>query len=133
MVVVREHGMEDDPIERSSIRQGRPQARSRLLSPKAGETTCTWIWECTSGEFRWCPEQRETIVVLQGAVWILVDGQEPEELVAGTHAYYAAGTVSTWRVPDFVRMRITISAPATSDKGVPQCPPTRSGVGKPGA
>ena len=103
--------LEDDPINPAWILEGQPKARCTIWAESADRTTANWVWDCTSGSFRWYYDLDETIVVIDGAATIQVDGQEPVTLGVGDAAYYPAGTWATWTIDTYVRKQAVVRVP----------------------
>jgi uncharacterized cupin superfamily protein len=103
--------LEDDPIRPEDVLSGDPRARARTWAVSADGTTSHWMWECSAGSFRWWFGFDETVTILEGAVRVQVDGEEPVDLAVGDAAYFPAGRWSTWTVEDYVRKQAVLRVP----------------------
>ncbi|MDA9397636.1 cupin domain-containing protein [Bradyrhizobium sp. CCBAU 45389] len=91
------------PIEPSWIIEGRPEARSHLLSKSAFKTWWTMIWSCTQGKFNWHYYFDETVVILEGSIMLEVDGAPPTRYGAGDVILFRTGSRAKWHVEDCVK------------------------------
>lgn len=91
------------PIPKKWILEGKPEARSAVLSRSPDNAAVTVVWETTKGVFRWHFQIDETINVLDGEVFVTDQDHREHRLGPGDVAYFPAGTWSTWRVPDHLR------------------------------
>lgn len=91
------------PIEPSWILSGNPQARVAGHSKAADRCASTAMWDCTAGSFRWYFAEDETVVILEGEVFITAADGTQKLLRAGDVGYFKAGTWATWRVDHYVR------------------------------
>jgi uncharacterized cupin superfamily protein len=65
------------PIEPSWIIEGKPDARSFVLSKSADGTASTIVWECSEGKFNWYYDFDETILILEGSIVLESDTMPP--------------------------------------------------------
>ncbi|UWU73945.1 cupin domain-containing protein [Bradyrhizobium huanghuaihaiense] len=91
------------PIEPSWIIEGRPEARSHLLSKSAFKTWWTMIWSCTEGKFNWHYDFDETVVILEGSIMLEVDGAAPTRYGAGDVILFRTGSHAKWHVEERVK------------------------------
>ncbi|MCJ8508023.1 cupin domain-containing protein [Rhizobium lemnae] len=95
--------MVSSPIEPSWILSGNPQARVAYQSIAADKCASTAMWDCTAGSFRWFFAEDETVVILEGEVFITAADGTQKLLRAGDVGYFTAGTWATWRIDHYVR------------------------------
>ena len=95
--------LKSSPIEPSWILSGNPQARVAYQSIAADKLASTAMWDCTAGSFRWFFPEDETVVILEGDVFITAADGTQKLLRAGDVGYFQAGTWATWRVDNYVR------------------------------
>jgi uncharacterized cupin superfamily protein len=101
----------DDPIDPACVLEGEPRARAKTWAESADGTTCSWLWDCTAGSFRWWFGFDETVSIVEGSVRVEVDGEEPMVLGVGDAAYFPAGHWSTWTVENYVRKHAVLRVP----------------------
>jgi uncharacterized protein len=95
--------LEHNPIEPSWILAGSPFARLANHSKSSDDASCTAVWDCTAGEFRWYFHWDETVFILEGDVRVTSASGNVVILKAGDIAYFRAGTWSTWKIDRYVR------------------------------
>lgn len=95
--------LQPSPIEPGWILSGNPQARVTYHSKAADKLAATAMWDCTAGSFRWFFREDETVVILEGDVFITAEDGTQRLLRAGDVGYFKAGTWATWRVDNYVR------------------------------
>lgn len=93
----------DAPIARDWIVSGTPRARAGLHSPSLDGRASTNIWDCTAGSFWWTFHDEETVVILEGSVWVTMETGQSRELKPGDIAYFALGTKALWEIDTYVR------------------------------
>ncbi|KQZ50574.1 hypothetical protein ASD54_10115 [Rhizobium sp. Root149] len=101
-----EHLVKDlvsSPIEPSWILSGSPEARVAYHSNATDKCACTAMWDCTAGSFRWFFGEDETVVILEGDVFVIAEDGTQKLLKAGDVGYFKAGTWATWKVERYVR------------------------------
>lgn len=91
------------PIEPSWVLTGEPQARVAQHSCTEDKCSVTAMWDCTAGSFRWFFGDDETVVILEGEVFITAEDGTQRLLRAGDIGYFKAGTWATWRIDSYVR------------------------------
>jgi uncharacterized cupin superfamily protein len=96
-------GLKPAPIEPSWILDGQPLARVVPHSTTADKCSATAIWDCTAGSFRWFFGDDETVVILDGEVFITAEDGTERLLRTGDIGYFKAGTWATWRIDRYVR------------------------------
>ncbi len=93
----------DAPIRVEWVRSGAPRARMGEVARSADGTAVCVVWDCTAGEFEWRFGVDETVHILAGEV-VVRDGDGAERrLIAGDIGFFPYGSVSTWRVEEYVR------------------------------
>lgn len=91
------------PIEPSWILAGTPEARVAQHSCTEDKCSVTAMWDCTAGTFRWFFGDDETVVIVEGEVFITAEDGTQRLLKAGDIGYFKAGTWATWRIDTYVR------------------------------
>ena len=95
--------LQSAPISPDWILSGSPEARSTLLAKSEDRTSYTMVWECSPGSFRWQYIEDETIVILEGEVFISVGRTGERQLRPGDVAFFPAGSSCVWRVTKRVK------------------------------
>ena len=103
--------LDNSPIRSEWILDGKPIARSKLISASDDCTTSSYIWECTAGRFNWHYDAEETIYVLEGSVVIKDQVGMTHRLSAGDTIFLPCGAVVEWQVGEYVRKVAFIRAP----------------------
>jgi uncharacterized cupin superfamily protein len=101
----------DDPIKPEWVLDGDPRARAVTWAVSPDQTTSHWLWECSSGSFRWWFGFDETVTIVEGEVHVEIEGQPVMHLGVGDSAYFPAGRWSTWTVPEYVRKQAVLRTP----------------------
>ena len=91
------------PIEPTWIIEGRPDARSCMLSHSADGLASTMVWECSAGKFNWYYDFDETIMILEGSIMLENDGMRPTRYSAGDVIFFRHGAHAKWHVEGRVR------------------------------
>jgi uncharacterized cupin superfamily protein len=91
------------PITAAWILDGAPEARNKELAKSRDGTSYIMVWECTPGRFNWHYTQDETVVIVDGQVFITGESGEERCLGPGDMAFFPAGSRATWRVTRRVR------------------------------
>jgi uncharacterized cupin superfamily protein len=91
------------------IREGKPVAHlSELMRARDGGL---WVglWECSAGVFEWHFGSDELVQVLEGELYVRLEGGPERALKPGDVTYFNAGDNTVWRVPrrvkNFVALR----------------------------
>jgi len=92
-----------DPIPQEWISSGTPIARSKTLVRSRDWTSSVVVWDCTAGSFRWHYSQDETILVISGEAFLLLENGEERRFGAGELGFFPAGTTCSWRVAHNIR------------------------------
>ena len=104
------------PIKPAWILAGEPQARAAQQSAASDRCASTAMWDCTAGTFRWYFGEDETVVILEGDVFVTAEDGTERLLKAGDVGYFRAGTWAVWHVDHYVRkiafMRLPLDAPS---------------------
>lgn len=91
------------PITAAWVIEGKPLARSKILSMSEDQTACTIVWDCSKGKFNWYYDFDETVHIIEGSVTI-EDGHSPlKKLGPGDVAFFPAGSHAVWTVDKYVR------------------------------
>lgn len=106
-LIETDHSDVDDlkpcPIAPSWIIEGKPQARSRLLSTSACYTASTLIWSCTEGRFNWYYDLDETIMILEGSIVLESADLPPKRYGVGDVIFFRKGAHARWHVENYVK------------------------------
>ena len=103
--------LDNSPIRSEWILDGKPIARSKLISASDDCTTSSYIWECTAGRFNWHYDAEETIYVLEGSVVIKDQVGMTHRLSAGDTIFLPCGAVVEWHIDEYVRKVAFIRSP----------------------
>jgi uncharacterized cupin superfamily protein len=95
-------GLVAKPISPDWVLEGTPETRSKELSRSRDRTAYTMVWDCTAGRFNWHYSKDETLVVLDGEAFVTDAGGTERRIGPGDVVYFAAGTSSAWRVPNYI-------------------------------
>jgi uncharacterized cupin superfamily protein len=91
------------PIEPSWIIEGKPEARSFVLSNSADGMASTIVWECSEGRFNWYYDFDETILILEGSIVLESNTMPPTRYGPGDTIFFRDGDHVRWHVEDRVR------------------------------
>ena len=91
------------PIEPSWIIEGKPDARSCMLSHSADGLASTMVWECSAGKFNWYYDFDETVLILEGSILLESDTMPPKRYAAGDVIFFKDGAHARWHIEDRVR------------------------------
>ena len=95
--------LQPSPITAGWIIEGKPLARSKILSTSEDQTACTIVWDCSKGKFNWYYDFDETVHIVEGSVTI-EDGHSPKKkLGPGDVVFFPAGSHAVWTVDKYVR------------------------------
>jgi uncharacterized cupin superfamily protein len=103
--------LDNSPIRPEWIIDGKPIARSKLISASDDCTTSSYIWECTAGRFNWHYDAEETIYVLEGSCVIKDQIGMTHRLSAGDTIFLPVGAVTEWHVDNYIRKVAFIRSP----------------------
>jgi uncharacterized cupin superfamily protein len=95
--------LQSSPINPDWIISGKPQARSLEQSRTKDRASCTAVWDCTAGQFRWFFGWDETVYILEGSVTVATEDGGLSILRQGDIGYFKAGTWATWHVETYVK------------------------------
>jgi uncharacterized cupin superfamily protein len=95
--------LEPEPIPHEWILSGTPNARGKMLVRSRDYTESVVVWECTAGSFRWHYSQDETLMVISGDAYLLLENGEERRFGPGDLGFFHAGTTCTWRVANNIR------------------------------
>jgi uncharacterized protein len=91
------------PIEPSWVIEGRPEARSCVLSQSADGLASTIVWECSEGRFNWYYDFDETILILEGSIVLESDTMPATRYAAGDVVFFRDGAHARWHVEGRVK------------------------------
>jgi uncharacterized cupin superfamily protein len=92
-----------EPIPQEWIISGTPVARGKMLVRSKDYTESVVVWDCTAGSFRWHYSQDETLLVISGDAFLLLENGSERRFGPGDLGFFHAGTTCTWRVADNIR------------------------------
>lgn len=92
-----------EPIPQEWILSGTPVARGKMLVRSRDYTESVVVWDCTAGSFRWHYSQDETLLVISGEAFLLLEDGQERRFGPGDIGFFHAGTTCTWRVADNIR------------------------------
>jgi len=95
--------LDPEPIPQEWILSGAPVSRCKNLVRSRDWTSTVVVWDCTSGRFRWHYSQDETILVISGEAFLLLENGDERRFGAGDVGFFPAGTTCTWRVAENIR------------------------------
>lgn len=95
--------LQSSPINPDWIIVGVPVARSCEQSRTDDRASCTAVWDCTSGQFRWFFGWDETVYIVEGSVTVATEDGGLHVLHEGDIGYFKAGTWATWNVETYVK------------------------------
>ena len=95
--------LQSSPINPDWIIAGAPKARSVEQSRTDDRASCTAVWDCTAGQFRWYFGWDETVYILEGSVTVASADGGLHVLRQGDIGYFKAGTWATWHVETYVK------------------------------
>jgi uncharacterized protein len=91
------------PIEPSWVIEGKPEARSCVLSHSADGLASTMVWQCTDGKFNWFYDFDETILILEGSIVLENDAMRPTRYGPGDVVFFKDGAHAKWHVEGHVK------------------------------
>ena len=91
-----------EPIPQEWVLSGTPVARSKNLVRSRDWTSTVVVWDCTAGRFHWHYSQDETILVISGEAFLLLENGDERRFGPGDVGFFPAGTTCTWRVADYI-------------------------------
>jgi len=103
--------LDNTPIRPEWILQGKPIARSKLISSSSDCASSSFIWDCTAGRFNWHYEAEETVYFLEGNVVIKDNNGITHRLGAGDTIFFPRGAVAEWHVENYIRKVAFIRSP----------------------
>lgn len=86
---------------------GKPNFRATEFFKSSDGKTSSGIFECDASSFEWHYSHDEAIYILEGGVELEYLGKK-FNLQAGDSAFFRAGTVARWKVPQHVRKTWTL-------------------------
>jgi len=91
------------PIDASWILADQPEATCTIVARSQDRTSFVAVWECTPGRFNWHYVEDETVVLLEGEVFITDHSGRERRLGPGDTGFFPAGTSCMWRITERVR------------------------------
>jgi len=91
------------PIRPHWILEGTPEAKCKNLSIGTRGWATTDHWSCTAGKFHWHYGWDESVLFLEGEVFITDENGQTYHGVPGITLFFPAGTSATWHVPHYIR------------------------------
>ena len=95
--------LDPEPLPQEWILNGTPVARSKILVRSRDWTSSVVVWDCTAGSFTWHYGQDETIFVISGEAFLLLEDGSERRFGPGEVGFFPAGTTCTWRVAESIR------------------------------
>ena len=95
--------LDPEPLPSEWILSGTPVARSKILVRSRDWTSSVVVWDCTAGSFTWHYSQDETIFVISGEAFLLLENGSERRFGPGEVGFFPAGTTCTWRVAQSIR------------------------------
>lgn len=95
--------LEPAPIRPEWILEGRPEARCERISVGTRGGADMSHWSCTAGRFRWRFGWDESVLFLEGEVFIRDDSGNTCHGVPGVTMFFPAGSSAVWEVPRYIR------------------------------
>jgi uncharacterized cupin superfamily protein len=95
--------LDPEPLPQEWILSGTPVARSKILVRSRDWASSVVVWDCTAGRFTWHYGQDETIFVVSGEAFLLLENGEERRFGPGEVGFFPAGTTCTWRVAENIR------------------------------
>ena len=103
--------LDSTPIRPEWVLEGKPIARSKLISQTEGSNSSSFIWECTAGRFNWHYESEETILFLEGSAVIKDNNGVIHRVRAGDTIVFPLGAVAEWQIDNYVRKVAVFCSP----------------------
>lgn len=91
------------PIRPEWILEGNPEARCEWLSGGTRGGADMAHWSCTAGRFRWEFAWDESVLFLEGEVFVTNDRGNACHGKPGVSMFFPAGTTAVWDVPRYIR------------------------------
>ena len=91
------------PINPDWIREGRPEAKNRVLQRSSDGLACSIVWECSAGKFEWFYDFDETIYIVDGHVTVSDAQTPPRRLGPGDVIFFPKGSRALWQVDSHIR------------------------------
>jgi uncharacterized cupin superfamily protein len=95
--------LDPEPLPQEWILSGTPLARSKILVRSRDWTSSVVVWDCSAGSFTWHYSQDETIFVISGEAFLLLENGSERRFGPGEVGFFPAGTTCTWRVAESIR------------------------------
>jgi uncharacterized cupin superfamily protein len=102
--------MQDQPIDPAWIEEGAPHAKASEAVRSADGRITSGEWSCTAGRFSWTYYEDEVVRILEGEVFIEVDGTF-RRFQPGDMIFFPLGATVRWHVPRYVRKTFFMTRP----------------------
>src|SRR5262245_42036572 len=86
------------PITPSWIISGKPEARNKMMARSQDGASYIMVWECTPGEFNWHYSEDETVVFMEGEVYLTNGDGIERRCGAGDTVFFPAGSSCKWKI-----------------------------------
>jgi uncharacterized cupin superfamily protein len=106
--------LERGALKPEQILAGTPATRWLTVAESPDEALSVALWECTPGSFRWHFYSDEVVHLLAGEVEITDQTGRVAVLVAGSVAFFVAGSDSVWVVRRTIRKLAVFRSPPPS-------------------
>jgi uncharacterized cupin superfamily protein len=97
------YGLEPLEIPDGWVLEGEPRAREKPLARSTDGAASAFMWDCSSGRFRWEYAAEQIVHVVQGCAIVEIAGVS-RRLQAGDTHVFPVGSQFRWSVPDYVRV-----------------------------
>ena len=95
--------LDDWPIPQENILEGQPDAAGSIIYMTNDKTSCSGIWQCKPGKFRWDFTWNESIYIISGRGKIFEESGAIHEISAGKMVHFNQGLKSTWVVEELIQ------------------------------
>jgi uncharacterized cupin superfamily protein len=96
------------PITADWVIEGTPDTRGREIAHTDDNSTQVYVWRTTKSRFNWHYDCDEIVTILDGEAFITDASNIERRVGPGDVAFFPAGSVARWRVPDHVRKIATL-------------------------
>jgi uncharacterized cupin superfamily protein len=98
-------------IPPSWLLSGEPVTRFKLLGKTKDKLSYFMVWECGAATFHWHYGKDEFLTIISGEAFLKQSDGAERHFKVGDTAFFPAGSLATWRVPNHVR-KIAVLKPA---------------------
>ena len=95
--------LDDWLIPQENILEGQPDASGSIIYMTNDKTSCSGIWQCKPGKFRWEYTWNESIYIISGRGKIFEESGAIHELSPGKMVHFNMGLKSTWVVEELIQ------------------------------